>query len=117
MKRRTKFLLAGTMALAAVGGSAAAVAASSGGDDDGSSHAITGADLEQASQVALAEVGSGRVTATEADDEEGAFEVEVTKPDGSQVDVHLDKTFHVINVQDDGPGEGQGEHGDQGESN
>ena len=34
-------------------------------------------------------------------DEEGAYEVEVTRSDGSQVDVHLDKGFHVIGEEAD----------------
>lgn len=38
---------------------------------------------------------------TEAGDEEGAYEVEVTPPDGSQVDIHLDKGFNVISQADD----------------
>ena len=62
---------------------------------------ITGSALDRASQVALKEVGSGKVTQTEAGDEEGAYEVEVTKADGSQVDVHLDKSFAVLDAKAD----------------
>ena len=62
---------------------------------------ITGSALNRASQAALKEVGSGKVTQTEAGDEEGAYEVEVTKADGSQVDVHLDKSFAVIDAKAD----------------
>ena len=36
------------------------------------------------------------MTETEVGDEEGAYEVEVTRADGSQVDVHLDKDFNVL---------------------
>ena len=110
MNARTKILLAGAMAVAAVGGSAAAVAASSSGDDDQASHAITGPALEQASRAALAETGGGRVTATEAGDEEGAYEVEVTMADGHQVDVHLDESFNVLDAQPEAGGEHEGEH-------
>ena len=60
-----------------------------------------GAALDRASAAALQEAGSGRVTDTEAGDEEGAYEVEVTKPDGSQVDVHLDEQFRVLDAQPD----------------
>jgi len=109
MNRRTKTILAGAMAAAAVGGSAAAVAASSNGDDGGSP-AITGPALEQASRAALAETGGGRVTATEAGDEEGAYEVEITMPDGHQVDVHLDRAFKVLDAKADAGGEQEGEH-------
>ena len=38
---------------------------------------------------------------TEVGDGEGAYEVEVTRTDGSQVDVHLDKEFNVISQAGD----------------
>ena len=38
----------------------------------------------------------GSVTETEAGDEEGAYEVEVTLANGSQIDVHLDAAFNVL---------------------
>ena len=49
------------------------------------------------------------MTETEAGDEEGAYEVEVTRADGSQVDVHLDKGFNVINQAGDGDQGGENE--------
>ena len=94
------------VALLAAGGTAIAGAAS-GGDDDGSDRAITGQALDRAKAAALDATGGGRVTETEAGDEEGAYEVEVTRADGSQVDVHLDKSFHVL---------GQASDGDHGEN-
>ena len=42
------------------------------------------------------------MTGTEVGDEEGAYEVEVTRADGSQVDVHLDEHFGVIGQDRDG---------------
>ncbi len=57
----------------------------------GSDKAITGSALDRASQAALKETGGGKVTETEAGDEESYYEVEVTKADGSQVDVQLDR--------------------------
>jgi hypothetical protein len=68
---------------------------------------ITGQALQRAKAVALAAVGGGKVTDSEVGDEEGAYEVEVTRADGSQVDVHLDRGFHVINQSNDG---GDDEH-------
>src|SRR5918996_1335274 len=62
---------------------------------------LTGADLDRASKVALDAVGEGEVTDTEVGDEEGAYEIEVTKADGSQVDVHLDENFQVISLDPD----------------
>jgi uncharacterized membrane protein YkoI len=101
------------VAVLAAGGTAIAGAASGGGDDEGSQKAITGGALERATAAALQATGGGKVTETEAGDEEGAYEVEVTRADGSQVDVHLDKGFHVLNKSADGDHGGQGESGDQ----
>jgi uncharacterized membrane protein YkoI len=89
--KRTLITGAAVVALAA-GGAAVAGAA---GDDDATERPITGAALDRARAAALAHT-PGRVTATEAGDEEGAYEVEVTRADGSQVDVHLDGDFQVI---------------------
>ena len=53
----------------------------------------------RAQQAALAETGGGKVNAVELDNEKGAtYEVEVTTPDGSTVDVRLDDAFHVVAV-------------------
>ena len=97
------------IAALAVGGAAIAGAAG-GGDDDGSDRAISGQALDRASAAALAETGGGKVTETEVGDEEGAYEVEVTRSDGSQVDVHLDKDFNVLSSagDDDRSGESDG---------
>jgi hypothetical protein len=48
------------------------------------------------------------VTATEVRDEEGYYEVEVTKDDGSQVDVHLDKNYDVLHTPSDNEGSDDG---------
>ena len=88
------------VAALAVGGTAIAGAAG-GGDDDATDKAISGQALDRASAAALAQTGGGRVTETEMGDEEGAYEVEVTRADGSQVDVHLDKEFQVLNSGSD----------------
>jgi uncharacterized membrane protein YkoI len=61
--------------------------------------AITGTALEQASAVALAHMGEGRVTDTEVGDEEGFYEIEVTLNNGNEVDVHLDENFNVLSVE------------------
>jgi hypothetical protein len=57
---------------------------------------IEGTALDRASAAALAHTGGGRVTDTEVGDEEGFYEVEITLADGSQVDVHLDRSFAVV---------------------
>ena len=105
MKRRNQVVVAGVAALALGGIGTGAVAASGMGDDDASETAITGAAKDKAEQAALDEVGEGRVTGTEVDDEQGKYEVEVTKDDGTQVDVHLDENFAVISTEGDGAGD------------
>jgi uncharacterized membrane protein YkoI len=106
MKRRTQAAVAGAAVLALGGLGTGVVAAAGVGDDDASEHAITGAAEDKAEQAALAEVGEGKVTGTEVDDEQGKYEVEVTKDDGTQVDVHLDENFAVIGTEDEGSEEG-----------
>ena len=72
--------------------------------DDGEGTPITGDALIKASQAALAFTGGGTVTGTEVGDEESLYEVEVTLPDGSQVDVQLDENFVVVGDKTDPPG-------------
>jgi uncharacterized membrane protein YkoI len=92
MTRRTKALIAGA-ALATIG-IGAGVAVATGGDDNEAP--ITGNARDQAAEAALEHVGEGRVTETEIGDEDAYYEVEVTRDDGSQVDVHLDEDFNVV---------------------
>jgi hypothetical protein len=72
--------------------------------DDGEGTPITGDALIKASQAALAFTGGGAVTGTEVGDEESYYEVEVTRADGSQVDVQLDENFSVVGSKTDAPG-------------
>jgi uncharacterized membrane protein YkoI len=104
MNRNRKLVLAGAavVAAAAIGGGAAIAA---GGDDDGSDTPITGSALAKAKAAALAHTGGGAVTETEVGDEESLYEVEVTLPDGSQVDVQLDEQFRVVGSENDGQDE------------
>ena len=80
-------------ALIVVGAGGTAVAR---GSFDTEDQPITGPALERATAAALAFTGSGRVTGTEVGDEESYYEVEVTLPDGHQVDVQLDENFAVV---------------------
>jgi uncharacterized membrane protein YkoI len=98
MKKRSKILIAGIAALAvAAGGVGVAVA---GGGDDAEAP-IRGDALDKASAAALEHTGDGRVTETEVGDEESYYEVEVTRDDGSQVDVQLDRSFDVVGGEAD----------------
>ena len=88
---------AGAAALVAGGAGVAAANGDSDADStEGPDVAISGDALQKAGDAALAETGGGRVTGSEVDDEESYYEVEVTKADGSQVDVQLDENFTVV---------------------
>lgn len=131
MNTKLKSGLIATAAVAALAGGGAAIAGATGNDaapaaspsgaapasddgaarddeqgrDDGNGQAVTGNPLDTASAVALEQTGGGQVTGSEVRDEEGYYEIEVTKADGSQVDVHLDSDFNVLDAQSDGAGE------------
>jgi uncharacterized membrane protein YkoI len=106
MQTRAKVVAAGGLALALVLGMGAGVVAAQGGDDDEPAEVpITGEALDRASAAALEHTHGGRVTETEAGDEESAYEVEVTLDDGTQVDVQLDESFEVVGDERDGSGE------------
>jgi uncharacterized membrane protein YkoI len=96
-----KTMIAGAVALMLLVG--AGVAYANGSSGDSSAGQSTGPGMDQAKSIALDHV-NGQVTGSEFQDEEGYYEVEVTKADGTQVDVHLDKNFNVINTQSDGGG-------------
>src|SRR5215203_1244614 len=101
MKKRTLIALLAVAALGA-GGAAIAGAAAGGDDDTGEADkAITGTALDRAGAAALDATGGGTVTETEVGDEESYYEVEVTRADGSQVDVQLDRGFHVVGQKAD----------------
>src|SRR5262245_9379291 len=89
-------VIALVVVVALAAGGVAIAGAAGGGDDDGSDQAITGPALDKAKAAALKETGGGQVTGTEVRDEEGYYEVEVTRDDGSQVDVHMDRNFKVL---------------------
>jgi uncharacterized membrane protein YkoI len=95
--RRAVAVVALVLAVAAI---SAGIAVGAGGRDD--EKPIEGAALARASAAALAHTGGGRVTETEAGDEEGRYEVEVTLADGSEVDVHLDRDFAVLGDEREG---------------
>ena len=114
MQKRVTKIVIGAAALGAFALGGAALAGATGGDDsDGPDRALTGATLKRANAAALRATGGGTVNETELDSEAGAvYEVEVTKEDGSTVDVRLDEAFEVVTVEgEDGDDEGAGEDG------
>lgn len=98
MNRRTKWMVtaAGVVVAALVGGGAALATS-----HDEADTPITGDELERATTAALAHAGGGKVTATEVGDEDSYYEVEVTRTDGSQVDVQLNADFGVTSEDED----------------
>jgi uncharacterized membrane protein YkoI len=106
-------LITGSVIAALAVGGVAIAGAAGGDDDDGGERAIGGAALDRASAAALDHTGGGRVTETETGDEESYYEVEVTRDDGSQVDVQLDRDFQVVGSEgDDDRGEDDGRDDD-----
>ncbi len=103
-KKHLKFVAVAGLAIGGLAVGATTVAAQNApaevedADDtnEGPDIPITGPDLDRASAVALDFTGEGRVSATEIEDEESYYEVEVTLDDGSEVDVQLDEDFNVV---------------------
>lgn len=102
MRRSSKFLAGGILAVAVIGGGAG-IAVAGGVFDDENEVPITGEALDRASTVVLEQYPDGRVTDTEVGDEEGYYEVEVTLENGDHVDVHLDEDFNLLGSENDGP--------------
>jgi uncharacterized membrane protein YkoI len=80
------------------------------GDDDEGVEAddrlLTDTESTSAREAALAEVGAGTVTEVSAEDTlvdgaEVAYEVEVTRPDGTEVEVDLDARSTVVSTVTD----------------
>src|SRR5215203_6357626 len=102
MQKKTKVLVgAAALLLAGVAGTTAAVA---GGDDgDGT---VMGPEADRATAAALEITRGGTANAVERDSEDGAtWEVEVTRPDGTTVDVRLDESYAVVVIDGDAENE------------
>ena len=106
MTKRRKILIVGGSVLAVAAGGVGVAVATGGGDDNEAP--IEGPALDKAEAAALEHTGGGRVSETETGDEESYYEVEVTRDDGSQVDVQLDTDFNVVGGESDGQGEDEG---------
>jgi uncharacterized membrane protein YkoI len=90
------------VAAAAVGGG---VAVAGNGDDAAASHQYTPSQAEAATKAALEATGGGTANSVESDSENGAtYEVEVTKTNGTTVDVRLDESYRVVVIEGDGEG-------------
>ena len=113
MITKLKKVLITVVALAALALGGSALAGAQGGGNStaqekehseagDASKPITGDAKAKAEKAALAATGGGKVNQTELDNENGAtYEVEVAKPDGTQVDVRLDDSFKVVAAETD----------------
>jgi hypothetical protein len=109
MSRKANWIVGGVLGAAAIGTALWGATAFAGPGGQSAPVAdpevgITGDALASASAAALAAVGGGTVTQTEVGDEESYYEVEVTFPDGHQVDVQLDENFALVTTIADGGG-------------
>jgi uncharacterized membrane protein YkoI len=99
-ERMPRVVLGIAAAVATAALTAAAVAHATGSDAEGH---ITGSGARHAREAALNATDGGTATGVELDGENGAtWEVEVTKPDGSVVDVRLDESYEVVVIESDG---------------
>ena len=101
MTKKRVLIAAGAVGALALAGGITGVAVASGGGSESDHRPITGVEYDKATAKALEVVGEGRVTETELDDEEGYYQVEITKDDGSQVDVNLDRQYEVVKTKVD----------------
>ena len=96
---RRYVIVGGSVLALAAGGTGAAVAIGNGGEDQGGAQ---GPGADKATAAALALYPGGRANAVERDSEDGAtWEVEVTRPDGTTVDVRLDEHLRLVVVDGD----------------
>jgi uncharacterized membrane protein YkoI len=104
---RKRVMVAGVVLGAAAAATAGGIAVAGNGDDGPASHQYTQRQADLAKQAALDATGGGTVNSVESDSENGAtYEVEVTKPNGTTVDVRLDDAFKVVVIEGDSEGSG-----------
>ena len=105
---RIRKVIIGVLAVAALGLGGAALAGATSGGDEGS-----GPVPQAARAAALKATGGGTTGEAERDGAKGAtYEVEVKKPDGTQVDVRLGADLSVIAIDGDGDGASEQSDGD-----
>ena len=98
---RKTVAIAATIGALAAGGAGIAYAVD--GEDE---EQVTGPDTSRAEAAALEAVGGGTVLEVEHQDGDGdgVYEVEVQRPDGSQVEVHLGGDFQPLGTASDDDG-------------
>jgi ABC-type xylose transport system substrate-binding protein len=96
--KTSKRILTGALVAVAAAGAVASVAAVT---DDGD-NSVSGPDADRATAAALRLTHGGTANSVERDSENGAtWEVEVTRTDGTTVDVRLDENFRKVVIEGD----------------
>lgn len=112
MKLERKQILVALVGAALVVALAGGAIAYASGDGE---ETLTGPEADRAANAALEITGGGTVLAVERDDSGAAWEVEVRRDDGSEVEVRLDASYgHVTSGADDSDA---GESGGETDSN
>jgi hypothetical protein len=107
MTRRRKLLIGGAVILA-LGAGGVGLAQAVGGDSE---EQVSGPDADRAKAAAVKLVGGGRAVGVERDDSGGAaWEIEVEKAGGGEVEVRLTDNLKQVGIG--GDDEGAGEQGE-----
>jgi len=112
MTRGQKLLIAGVVIVVLAAGGVGIAQAVSGDSEE----QVTGPRADRAGQAAVRAVGGGRAVGVERGDDGGAaWEVEVVRPDGSEIEVNLTGDLEQVGTaaEDDG---GKRESDDEGEA-
>jgi hypothetical protein len=112
MTRSRKLLILGAAILVLAAGGVG-IAQAVGGDSE---EQVTGPEADRAKQAAVEAIGGGRATGVERGDDGGAWEVEVVRPDGREVEVNLTSDLKQVGSEtedDGGEGENESEAGDE----
>jgi hypothetical protein len=101
MRKRTVVVGGGAVLVAVLVGGGVAVAGGLEPGEDGS-QGYSQKQADQATAAALKATGGGAANSVERDSENGAtWEVEVTRTDGTTVDVRLDEHYAVVVIEGD----------------
>jgi hypothetical protein len=110
MRRTRTLVVAAVAAVVLAIGAGAGIARTVGGSDE---H-VTGPAAGKAAAAAVKAAGGGKAVEVEYQDGDGAgvYEVEVRRPDGSQLEVHLNGQFQAVGTAADDDSGSQSETAD-----